>query len=347
MCEFPTGAFADEYGRKKSVLISFFLLFVSFLGFFLFENFWVLASFFFLQDIAWTFQSGATTAWIVDVLRIGNHQKKIVTVFSWFYFFEKVGGVLGGIGGFFLAKSGLEYVWLFVAILNLGMFVLLWKWMDENAVVRTRAISGIVARTVVKMKESLLFLFHIKNGRTRGLGIALFLHTIARSTISIATPIILVYGIGLSVEGVVGIRSLTNFVALSGLILCTVFLRRFRMRWSLVITMCVMGVLSPVFSLSTSILGAVTILIVFHILDVVGGTLHDSAVQHSISSSVRASIGSVMGVAWGIGNALGVFFAGVGIESLGIVWTLTLAGVVFFIAAVVYARALKERTAGA
>jgi len=40
MCfEFPTGAIADYDSRKKSIVISFFLFFLSFLGIFLFSNF--------------------------------------------------------------------------------------------------------------------------------------------------------------------------------------------------------------------------------------------------------------------------------------------------------------------
>ena len=41
--EFPTGAIADYDSRKKALMISFFLLFLAFLGLFIFENFWMLA----------------------------------------------------------------------------------------------------------------------------------------------------------------------------------------------------------------------------------------------------------------------------------------------------------------
>ena len=40
--EFPTGAIADHYSRKKSVIISFALMTLAFTGIFAFENFWML-----------------------------------------------------------------------------------------------------------------------------------------------------------------------------------------------------------------------------------------------------------------------------------------------------------------
>ena len=68
--EFPTGAVADYDSRKKSLMISFLLFSVAFFGIFMTETFWVIAVFWIISDIAWTFSTGAGSAWAIDALGI-------------------------------------------------------------------------------------------------------------------------------------------------------------------------------------------------------------------------------------------------------------------------------------
>src|SRR3989344_3261163 len=51
--EFPTGAIADYDSRKKTIMISFFLMAVAFFGLFIFKDFWLLGASWILGDIAW------------------------------------------------------------------------------------------------------------------------------------------------------------------------------------------------------------------------------------------------------------------------------------------------------
>src|SRR3989338_3064497 len=67
--ELPTGAFADVYGRKASVLASFFLATVCLMLLFFFTNFYALVVIFALLGIAQTFESCAYEAWVFDLLR--------------------------------------------------------------------------------------------------------------------------------------------------------------------------------------------------------------------------------------------------------------------------------------
>ncbi len=78
--EFPTGAIADYDSRKKSLMISFFLLSVAFFGLFLFKNFWLLAFSWILGDIAWTFSTGASSAWAIDSLKYAKNKSKIISL---------------------------------------------------------------------------------------------------------------------------------------------------------------------------------------------------------------------------------------------------------------------------
>jgi len=53
--EIPTGIFADRYGRKKSVLISFFLFSILFLIWFFAKNFYLLILISMMGGLAYTF----------------------------------------------------------------------------------------------------------------------------------------------------------------------------------------------------------------------------------------------------------------------------------------------------
>ena len=71
--EIPTGAIADLYGRKVSVLIGYFLEGILMLSLMFSTNFYYLLSVFALMGVAMTLSSGSKEAWIVDLI---NHKKK-------------------------------------------------------------------------------------------------------------------------------------------------------------------------------------------------------------------------------------------------------------------------------
>ena len=97
--EFPTGAVADYDSRKKSLLICFFLFGVSYLGIFLVSNFWIISIFWIIAEIAWTFNTGAGGAWIVDNLKVAKNKNGIVRLTSKGFLFQKGGFIFGGLIG--------------------------------------------------------------------------------------------------------------------------------------------------------------------------------------------------------------------------------------------------------
>ena len=73
--EIPTGAFADTYGRRLSVIISFLIQGVAVVLVGAVASFWVIAIAWAIWGFGYTFQSGAFEAWITDevgVERVGN-----------------------------------------------------------------------------------------------------------------------------------------------------------------------------------------------------------------------------------------------------------------------------------
>src|SRR3989344_1506531 len=110
--EIPTGAFADLYGRKASVLLGYFLEALVMLSLFFWKDFKLMLISFTVLGLATTFSSGSKDAWIVDMINKTN-RKVIHGFFSKMQFFISVGLIFSGIIGAFLVKIyGLSIIWI-------------------------------------------------------------------------------------------------------------------------------------------------------------------------------------------------------------------------------------------
>ncbi len=179
--EFPTGAIADYDSRKKSLMISFFLMFIAFLGIFLFKEFWLIVPFWILGDIAWTFSTGAGSAWVIDTLDIAKEKNKIASLFSKGAIFEKSGHIIGGLIGFFIITISFRFIWLAIALTNLTMFFIIWKYMEERNFKPTKTPHNYATKSIIKAKESFSYLIHSENLELRILMIGGFLSAMAFS----------------------------------------------------------------------------------------------------------------------------------------------------------------------
>lgn len=109
--EIPTGAVADVYGRKFSVLLGFFIEGLGALLIFFFTDFYYLVFVFAFIGFGATFSSGAKEAWVVDLVK--SNQKLMKN------YFVKISSVLGFsaifsgiIGAWFVKNFGLRPIWL-------------------------------------------------------------------------------------------------------------------------------------------------------------------------------------------------------------------------------------------
>lgn len=122
--EIPTGGFADKYGRKKSILVSFLMLSLVFLIWFFTKNFFILLGLCILWGLSHTFQSGAEESLIIDSLELAKNDDKRNKVFSRISIFNNLGFLIGGLIGAFLAFYFLKFIWLTACILGLMIFFL-------------------------------------------------------------------------------------------------------------------------------------------------------------------------------------------------------------------------------
>jgi MFS family permease len=115
--EVPTGVVADTIGRRASYLISLVLITVSTLLYLaageLSWGFWGFAFASGLLALAWTFQSGAVEAWLVDALDHTGWVGPKSRVFAWGGIAGEISMLVGTMAGGFLGQ--VDLAWPFVA----------------------------------------------------------------------------------------------------------------------------------------------------------------------------------------------------------------------------------------
>jgi len=341
--EFPTGAIADHNSRKKSLVISFFLFFISFLGIFIFTNFWLISIFAVLAEIAWTFSSGANMAWAIDNLNYSKSKSKLVSFISRKYFFEKGGYIVGGLVGFIVVAINFRFIWLMMSLAYLVMAFVIMKYAEEKNFNPPKIPGNYLSKSLVKMKESFAYLFHEKNKELRVLMIYGFVtSTIAISSFMVCVPLLLTQFFNLKPEYIPGIYSIMA-VATLGIPFITEKLAHKKSFGASLFSLYFFLFLSIViFAISNSLILAVIVFAFFNLSKTSIDVIEDSAVHHKFSSKIRASLGSLNSLLWGIENALGIFLAGISIGLFGITNTIYGSAVLALITAMIYLIGLRK-----
>lgn len=123
--DIPTGATADNYGRKFSVLLGIFLMAIGFLSIYFFTNYFVILGIMAFIGISSTFISGADEAWATDLIN-KNNKNLLHKYFAKSMSFSSIGFVISGLIGAFLVKSfGINIIWLATSISFFASFIVL------------------------------------------------------------------------------------------------------------------------------------------------------------------------------------------------------------------------------
>jgi len=111
VCEIPTGAFADIFGRKTSFVAACGLLCISM---FVYGNSHTFTGFTLAEVIAaigMTFRSGAFQAWLVDSLKHHGYEGEYNRLFGRESLFRQIGGGIGAVAGSYLAARNPSLPW--------------------------------------------------------------------------------------------------------------------------------------------------------------------------------------------------------------------------------------------
>lgn len=122
--EFPTGIFADRYGRKRSIVVAFLLSGLAAIGWFFSVNFAQWLIFAILFGIAYTFQSGAKESLMLDVMKAADDDKKRNKVYVRVGIWGNIGFVIGALLAAGLALVWLKSIWIVVAICNVTLILI-------------------------------------------------------------------------------------------------------------------------------------------------------------------------------------------------------------------------------
>jgi len=121
--EVPTGVVADTIGRKASLLLGCFTLFVSTLIYVAAARFgwgiWAFAGASVVLGLGFTFQTGAVDAWLVDALAFTGYEGARERVFAWGGMTFGVAMLVGTLGGGLLGQIDLALPYVVRAVLLL------------------------------------------------------------------------------------------------------------------------------------------------------------------------------------------------------------------------------------
>lgn len=118
--EIPTGAFADIFGRKKSIVLGCFTLSLSMLVYFLSNNFWFFVLAEIIGALSVAFLSGAMEAWAVDSLKFHGYTGEFEHVFKRESQFRQLGIIFGSLSGAYIGNFNIAFPWLASSI---GAFI--------------------------------------------------------------------------------------------------------------------------------------------------------------------------------------------------------------------------------
>lgn len=113
--EIPTGAIADKYGRKFSVILGYILTAISLALIPVWNNFFIVAIIFAFDALFETFVSGADRAWAVDLIE--NSDKSLLDdYFLKIRIFRNIGMIIAPvIAGYIIDASSMKNLWFIFA----------------------------------------------------------------------------------------------------------------------------------------------------------------------------------------------------------------------------------------
>lgn len=132
LCEIPTGAFADIFGRRRAFITACVLRGLGSLIYGLSQTFWgfVLAEV--IAAIGFTFMSGALKAWFVDSIIHRGHESPTAKVFGRVKFYSQMVGMLSCVIGSYLAVWSMKLPWFVGALTEFVVAVLAYLTMREE-----------------------------------------------------------------------------------------------------------------------------------------------------------------------------------------------------------------------
>ncbi|HLC54089.1 MAG TPA: MFS transporter [Candidatus Nanoarchaeia archaeon] len=337
--EIPTGAIADLYGRKFSVLLSYFLQGAGFLSLFFVKEYYLIVGVYAFLGIASTFSSGAKEAWVIDLIRTSRKD------FQKGYFvksqaIDSAGLILSGIIGAYAVKLfGLSIIWVATGVSFFAAFAI--GLCAHERFVRKRTADSSIQRItkqgwkaiLYSKNHSVLFSFLIA---------AAFLILASNLTGQIAwLPFFKELGLPEYAFGY-----LWSFMAVMGVVaplLVSRLLKTSKERAFILTSVLLLSFVTLLIFFVNSVAFAIILLLVSTLFWGMRFTAERIYFHRFIPSKLRASVGSLESMVLSVTAIVGAPLAGWLVDNIGPRYTIVSAAAIMLIAALIYYRIKEDK----
>jgi DHA3 family tetracycline resistance protein-like MFS transporter len=331
--EIPTGAIADIYGRKFSVLLGSLLGGIAFFLILFFQDFYSLIFIFALLGFAGTFESGARESWVADLIK-KNRKNFLHDYFAKVDSLGSFGLVLSGILGAFLVKQfGTSIIWGFAGVACFSSFFLL-SFAKEHFVKRKVKIKNSFKNLIRQSKVSIKY---VKNHSV------LFLFLIATAFLVFANEfnsfiawIPFLQNLGFPEYALGYLWSAIGILGIFAPLISLKFLKKGKERNFILITMGLIILVLIFLIFIKSILFAILILLSQLFFIGMSRPVKKSYFHKFIKSKFRATVGSIEGMSIDLVALLAVPLAGLSVDYLGPKYTILLSALLMIPSAIIF-----------
>ena len=337
--EIPTGAIADKFGRKFSVILSNVLAGIFFLMMFFTVNYYALLILSALIGFALTFHSGAYEAWAVDLI---NKEKKsyLQTFFVKTRVFDSSALILSGfIGAFLVSIFGIKIIFV---VTSLSFFIAtgILIFQRENFQKRRGNVRGSFSELKKQAGQAVEYSYNHP---------VIFYFLIAMAFLLFATEMIeniaavpFLQGLGMPDYAFGYLWSGMAFMGVVAPLVIQRFYEKSNKRKIIGMVILLSAVTLLFILLAKALILAVILLLLFAFFDFARKPVERVYFHKFIPSKLRASIGSVESMFLSI---IGIIAAPVGgflVDTIGSQYTLFIAGIIILPAAIIFFR-IKDK----
>jgi len=338
--EIPTGAIADLYGRKFSVLLGYFLEGMCFLLMFFVKSYSAMLVIFILWGISVTFSSGSKEAWIIDLLKKEN-KNLLHSYFNKAQSIDSFALIVSGFLGAFLVKSfGLSVIWPVAAASFLISFLVL-IFAKEFYVKRKVKISESVSQTWRQGVDSVKYSYN--HHVLFYLLLSAILLTFALNIQSSVSWIPFLKQLGIADYALGYVWSAMGFAIMVSPLFAAKFLKKGSERKFMVLCMIIVAAITFMILLANSLAYALAILLLGMFFYFAQRPARRVYFHRFIPGKMRATIGSFESVLTSIASGISIALAGFLVDVIGPKYTIFISGFFIIPAIIIYLRINEKK----
>lgn len=338
--EIPTGAIADIYGRKFSVILGYFCFAILTLLVFFTQSFTWLLILFFLMGIATTLESGAYESWMVDLLKFKKKSNLIHNSYIKRNSIDNLGFVLCGLIAALLIKLfSIRSLFLFTSFGICLSIIPLLIW-EEHFKKHKSKVKRLFRKTFRQAKEGIHF--NLKHHTLLHLLLAgsFFIFAIVLGQL-VWQPFLKESGLPVHMLGY--LVSLVAFISIFTPFLSKPLLKKIGNEKIYLIWMTLLFIISlGVIYFISSLLGILLIYIILDILHELKGPVSNVYYQKFIPSKMRATVTSFQSMVFSLFGVIAMLIGGVVADIVGPKMTIVYSAF-FMIPAVIFYLLIKEK----